>query len=246
MATTITLQRTGASPLRFTGELVAEADNETVENNRWYQIRIYRAGAKYVTHIGFRTRWESERDHDVVEVVDAPGKVAEVLQRYDVLPENRGYPPTPVFAERQARLRNALQRDYGLLVSEILDDELFLEDLGDESEYPAEADLEVIREFLAADLADMPLTEREACAICDANNGAMLLPHCWMGIGANLVDSVGLDKKWGVDVDSLARRVSELSRSQLLALTLGIVTFWRNCNLPTRAALEKAGFSLVD
>lgn len=246
MTTTITLQRTGASPLRFTGSLIAEADNETVENNRWYQIRIYESGHRYVVHVGFRTRWESERDHDTVEVIDSPGKVADVLRRYDVLPENRGYPPTPVFAERQARLRNALQRDYGLLVSQILDSEIFTESLDDASDYPAESDLDTLKQFLAVDLSQIALTEREASALCDANNGAMFLPHCWMGIGANLVDHGGIEEKWGVDVSDLARRVADLPRSQLLALTLGIVTFWRNCHLPARAALEKAGFHLID
>lgn len=122
-----TLPRSNNSPLSFTGRLLDEVDGES-DHLRWYVLHVYQTtGGKYVVHVQFRTRWRGESDHDWVQVVDDASGVAKALREYDVLPPGRGFPPG--YDSRQAALRAALQRDYDDLVTEILDADLFTEEI---------------------------------------------------------------------------------------------------------------------
>jgi hypothetical protein len=244
---TYTLPRSGQAPLRFTGALVAQSDNEGNDNNRWYRVTVYESQGRYVVHVGYHTRWESETDHDYVGVASDPGEVGKLLSSYDVLPEGRGYPPTQAFEERQRRLRAALQRDFDSIVSEVLDAEVFTETLGDEEEsFASPLDWQFVQGFAATLLQDIPLTRKEACALCEANSCSMAMEGQWTATVPNLVDSPGLDAKWEVSTQDLASRLAKLDRPHVFALTVATITFWRNAGLPTPVALAKAGFHLID
>ena len=122
-----TLPRSGNSSISFMGQQLIELDGEP-DSLRWYTIAIYiTTGGKYVVHCHFHTNWRGESDHDWVEVVDTAAGVAPALRSYDVLPPGRGFPPG--YDERQAKLRAVLQRDYDDLVTEVLEEELFTEEL---------------------------------------------------------------------------------------------------------------------
>lgn len=242
---THTLTRTGYPPLRFQGEMIAEADTEQRQALRWYKAEIYRSEAgKLVVFVGFRSNWEGEAEHDWVTVCDTPAQVAEALRTYDVLPPGRGYPPSDQYKDRQEKLRSHLQRDYDTMVSDLLDSDLFIETLEDkdtDAEYRA-MDWEIVDQYLKMTLASIPVTKAEACAICDANNGAEMLGHPWAGLIPNLIDTEGLDEKWDIDTVSLVRKLKFLTNGELMALAFGVARFWRNCELPTDKALKKAGF----
>lgn len=240
---TYTLQRTGHPPLRFDGELIAEADTEHLEALRWYSSAIYRSVDQFVVSVGFRSNWDGEAEHDSVFVCDSTSGVISALRAYDVLPPGRGYPSSEQYRDRQAKLRSHLQRDYDGMVTDLLDIDLFVETLGSKQESQGHGrDWDVFNEFLAVELASIPLTRQEACAICDANNGAELLSSPWAAIVPNVMDTDGLDAKWGVDSVQLAKRLRHLTRGELFALAVGAARFWRHTSLPTDTALKKAGF----
>lgn len=62
-----TLRRTGQAPLRFQGELLAEADGEYESGrdfNRWHELTVYRTrGGKYVLRIAYRSAHQGELDN---------------------------------------------------------------------------------------------------------------------------------------------------------------------------------------
>lgn len=241
---TYTLTRTGLPPLRFQGEVIAEADTEQLQALRWYKATIYKEKeGRFVVSIGFRSNWEGETEHDWVAICRNPSDVASSLRVYDVLPPGRGYPPSDSYQERQAKLRAHLQRDYDSMISELLDEDIFVESLDkDVDDDYRSMDWEVVDEFLRLELACIPLTKKEACAICDANNGAELMSSPWASLVPNVMDTVGLDKKWGIDSAALVRKLRHLTRGELFALSFGVARFWRNCELPDDEALKKAGF----
>lgn len=241
---TYTLTRTGYPPLRFQGELIAESDTEQTQALRWYKAEIYRAeNGSLVVTVGFRTNWEGEAEHDWVAVCETPAIAAETLRTYDVLPPGRGYPPSEQYRDRQEKLRSHLQRDYDAMISDLLDTDLFVEtlDKDEDAEY-RQMDWQVVDQYLKMTLASIPVSKEEACAICDANNGSMLMDHPWLGIIPNLIDTEGLDEKWGIDTVSLVRKLKFLTNGELMALAFGVARFWRNAELPTDKALKKAGF----
>ena len=123
--TSFTLPRSGNSPLKFEGRLLTEMDSDH-EALRWYTVAIYQTrGGKYVVHVRFHTSWRGESDHDWVHVADSASDVATALRSYDVLPPGRGFPPG--YEERQNKLRAACQRDYDDLVTEVLEEDIFVE-----------------------------------------------------------------------------------------------------------------------
>jgi hypothetical protein len=129
----ITLPRSGAAPLRFRGELLAESDGERRsgrEQTRWHELAVYRtAGDRYVVRITYRTRYQGEPDVDVALVTDAAG-VAAALESHDPCAAAVGYPPGEHYAERQRRLLEDLRRRYAAQVSEVLAaDPAFAEDV---------------------------------------------------------------------------------------------------------------------
>lgn len=130
---TYTLPRTGDAPLRFSGELIAEADGERQngrEQNRWHELRVYRSAVGgYVVAITYRTRWQGEASRDTVVVrADAAG-VADFFRHHDPVAGVRGYPDHEQYRDKQARLLADLKERFEGLVSEVLVGDEFAEDL---------------------------------------------------------------------------------------------------------------------
>lgn len=226
-------------PLQFEGALIRESDTEHLEALRWYTSSIYRAGDRYVVSIGFRSNWDGEAEHDSVFVCDSTADVIAALRAYDVLPPGRGYPGTDQYRDRQEKLRSYLQRDYDGMVTDLLDAEPFIETLP--MVQTEQVDAAIVNEFIALELAGIPLTMSEACAICEANRGEMLSSP-WAAIVPNVIDA-DLDRKWDVDSVALAKRLKHLSRGELFALAVGADRFRKYSKLPVDQALKKAGFA---
>lgn len=241
-----TLPRTGAPPLRFEGELVAEADTEAMESLRHYITQIYRVGTKWVTYVGYRTKWAGESDHDWARICRDVQEITQLLEEYNVLPEGRGYPPMAEYQDRQKKLRGFLQRDFDVCISELLDNEAFVETLDDTSSEYGATDLELLEAFVRRHLHDLELSHSEICAVCDANSGATLKPDAAGHIIPTLQVSDGLDEKWGVSTELICERLRGRNSSVMFALACGIAYYWRRTHLPEDEALRKAGFIWED
>lgn len=118
-----TLARTGHPPLRFAGELLAQADGQRVngqEQTRWHELAVYRTpAANYVVAITLRSQWAGESDHFSVATSADPAAVHAVLQDYDPTEHLQGYPAGPTYAAKQARLEADIQRRYEALAVEV-------------------------------------------------------------------------------------------------------------------------------
>lgn len=91
----------------------------------------------------------------------------------------------------------------------------------------AKRDLARYYALLERSLATVQLTEAEANALCDANNGcgleeAMPTSMLW----ANVLDTPGLGEKWGIETDLLVSKVRSLSPLQSAAVLDAIERFW--------------------
>lgn len=248
---TITLPRTGDAPLKFAGQLVAESgDNRFAgrEQNRWHELALYRDNGRFVLRVAFRTNWQGEPSYDWAWVCATPAEVRERLREHDPVPERVGFPPGEQYAARQQSLEQGLRAQYDATVSELLARDEFAVSLDqDQAEQCAGMDLQAVREFIAAQLAGFPLSRAEACAFCDANNGTLLIDHCWAGLALNVFDADrlnGLGDKWSVDCKALANRIHAADLATKFALAWACAQFWRLVDQETDAALVAAGFCL--
>lgn len=71
------VSRDGLPPIKFTGELIGEANNNFQNGNtanRWTRVEIYRTkGGKYVAQVARMTRWQGESDrYEAMSKPDAP------------------------------------------------------------------------------------------------------------------------------------------------------------------------------
>jgi hypothetical protein len=251
--TPLTVRRSGQAPLRFEGALLTQASSHhhgTPLENRWHEIEVHEieGGRRYVVTIRYRTLWQGESDHDEAHVADTPADVTRLLTGYDPLAHVIGYPADDSYAEKQRRLSAAIRAGYDDAVSFALADERFAEEPADDRDADyRRMDAECLAEFVRAQLADLGLTRAEACAVCDANNGAMLIgPVCWQGVAANVEDTPAelLSEKWDCDALALARRIAAADRGTQFALAWAVAQFWRHTDLPTDEALKLAGFSV--
>lgn len=126
-----TLPRTGQSPLRFQGVLLAECGGKWhagQERNRWHNLAVYRtAGNQYVVAVGYRSCWQGELEHDTAEVVAEPKSVKVVLQEYQPGAHVLGFPDQEAYRDKQARLLADIRRRYESRVGAILDAPEFAE-----------------------------------------------------------------------------------------------------------------------
>lgn len=245
---TVTISRTGDAPLRFTGEMIAEADGQSVnrKTNRWYEIVIYKTSdSQYVVSVGYRSQWEGEQQQDYAYVCDSPTQVRHVLRSHEPIQGRIGFPPSPQYEDRQAKLEAELCGQFDTLVSKVLTGEEFAEVLGS-CEYSPAMDAEFVGNYVRFVLEDFPLSHAEASALCDANNGALLLDYDWQMLAANVMDfpAKSLGEKWDCDCEALAKRLHAASRETKFALAWACAQFWRTTDLPTEEALEKAGFCI--
>ncbi len=120
---TITLTRTGTTPLRFTGETIARSDGQECQGKqqvRWHNLTLYRTeGGNYVLHVEYKTTWRGELGHSNALQV-SPATVGEAIAGYDCTAYVQGFPPTPQHADRQANLLAWIRRMFDNQVSELL------------------------------------------------------------------------------------------------------------------------------
>ena len=119
-----TLTRTGERPLKFKGEVIAEAGGHWhvgQEQNRWHEIRIYKtAGGKHVLEVEYCTCWQGEDSNHRAIVYDTLEEAVDALEFIEPLEHLIGFPPHPQFAEKQARLEDSLRQRWGTLLSDVL------------------------------------------------------------------------------------------------------------------------------
>lgn len=119
-----TLTRTGERPLKFKGEVIAEAGGRWhtgQEQNRWHDIRIYRtAGGKHVLEVEYCTCWQGENNYHSAIVYDTVEAAVNALEIFNPLEHLLGFPPHPQFAEKQARLEDSLRQRWEILLSDVL------------------------------------------------------------------------------------------------------------------------------
>lgn len=122
------LARTGGAPLKFTGEIVREADGERFagrEQTRWYSLAVYvLSDGRFVCSAEFGTKWTGERDFRDAGVTTDPAKW---FAEWNPTPSGIGYPPHDHYAKRQAQLVASLRAQYAALVGDVLNDQRFAE-----------------------------------------------------------------------------------------------------------------------
>lgn len=156
----ITLTRTGDTPLRFQGSLVAEASGEFINppkdrgNPDFYVIRIFRCDAPsgttgvFVVEIVYAKSFRGETRHHTVKLTTQP---AQVIRAYDPLATLINFPPDVVDREaRQRALENKSRRQYEAVATQALQD--FPETLGHNQ--LAECECELLREMLDRAIAN--------------------------------------------------------------------------------------------
>lgn len=252
---TITLPRTGDSPLRFQGELLAEAGGPRFNGqdiNRFHVLQIYRSdGGRFVVAIEFVSRWQGEAGANEAHVCRSGDDVRRVLREYEPIGDRVGFPDKPEFADRQRRLTTAIREQYDACVSELLSRDEFATSLDEaQRDQYAELDGEAIMCFVRHVLGNFPMTRGEACALCDANNGAMLFPQefWWSGLWANIADTppAALSDKWKCDAGELSRRIHAADVATQFALAYAVAQFWRHCERDTDELLVECGFTIVE
>ena len=125
------LPRTGNVPVRFTGELIAEAtsrkdgkpnaDGTPRPSKQWYEASIYRTqGGGFVVAATYRTDWAHETEYRWADPVESTAAAVKWLQGLDVICVVAGYPDVPRFKPQQDRLLDSLQDQWDWLVGELL------------------------------------------------------------------------------------------------------------------------------
>jgi hypothetical protein len=122
------VRRTGDAPLRLDGpSLAAHVSTRTAQGpaeSRWHEISVWEAESlglgRLCLQVEYRSQWQGELGHDWAVVIDRPA-LRETLRAHDALAYVRGYPPTPSYAERQARLLAELGARWEHAVSDVLE-----------------------------------------------------------------------------------------------------------------------------
>jgi len=123
----VRLLRTGQAPLQFAGELLAESKgkwHKGQDQNRYHDLSIYRTAAgTYVVGVAYRTCWQGEDDWDFADTTTAAASVERLLRDAIELSLGRaiGYPPSPAYGDRQARMLASLRERYEGQVSAVLE-----------------------------------------------------------------------------------------------------------------------------
>lgn len=133
----ITLERTGLSPIRFRGKLLATASGQFVgtppdkPNADWFEVSIYRyEGSGFIVAVIYRRDFKGAREEE--RLAERTGDPAQWLEQFteadDHLDMVIGFPPG--MEHKQARLEEKLDRQFATLVSAVLKD--FPEEIGDQ------------------------------------------------------------------------------------------------------------------
>lgn len=121
-----TIPRTGARPLQFEGDIIAQShgrQSHNAEHNRWHDITIYRtAHESYIVHLHYDTTWRGETGHDEYHIVATLEEVAFELENYDPTLHVEGFKrfgDKEPYIQRQAVLLDDIKRRYLAQVSEL-------------------------------------------------------------------------------------------------------------------------------
>lgn len=235
------LARHGAAPLKIAGELLAEIDQEGDRRNRWYVLRVYRAGEQFAAAVEYHTRWQGESDVAWAWLGTA-AEIRRALQEHDPIPARIGFPAGESYAERQRKLLAELA-------------ELYLEGLGEllftaadefavttceppvvAADLQTAAELSRYRDLLRRELARVEFTRGEACCVCDALNGCLLLDGLegqhssmvwWPAEVEDAMRLDGIDAKWDVDGPALLKKLAALTPGQRFAVADAAERFWQ-------------------
>lgn len=134
--TTVSLPRTGNTPVRFRGRLLAEVVDAPppyakarTDTRRWFELRLFEhEDGRYIVAIGFRTGMETELpaddvfvcddDQDVLDLLaplpgdegDVDPRQAECRQRYDPVGRVEGFPELRASHPKAERYRERTRR----------------------------------------------------------------------------------------------------------------------------------------
>ena len=125
MSETITLDRTGQVPLRFSGQLLAESESKLDAGplqKRWHQIRVYRTdGGSLILAVRFNTLWPNESQTDAAQVCADNSDLVKALSEYDPCSGWQGHPAGARGAEKKnAILRQTITDAYRRCVGVVL------------------------------------------------------------------------------------------------------------------------------
>ena len=128
------LTRTGNTPLKFQGQLIARSRPARDEGKkakdlpRWNEVALYRTKAgQWVVAISYCTEWRGEHGRHLAVVVPDLAAVVKTMQEYDPVAHLSGFPPGEHFEARQRRVEEDLRHQYAALVTEVLNREEFAE-----------------------------------------------------------------------------------------------------------------------
>ncbi len=121
------LPRTGDVPLSVSGTLVCRASSQQPTTKRqgplerrYHRLALFKTNTgRHVGHIEYVTDWPGEIGDALAKV----GTLAEVVawfRAYDPCAAVQGFPPGRGFAERQARLLEAIELGYDAALSALL------------------------------------------------------------------------------------------------------------------------------
>lgn len=122
MNQSIVIHRSGAPPLAFVGELIAGAEPSASDTGeRWHTIDVYRTtGGAYVVEVNYQSDRRGETDHTDAQSFADLGAAVAWLRSYNPVGYVTGWPPLPVYADRQARLMLELRERFAQLVTQVL------------------------------------------------------------------------------------------------------------------------------
>ena len=120
-----TLQRSGARPLTFKGDVIAEASSLRHDgycSNRSWDLTLYQAGERYVLHIVYHTKWETEEERTHATVADTIEQVEDELRMYFASFEDDviGFPPGRQYDEKRQMMEKSLRHCLDSAISELL------------------------------------------------------------------------------------------------------------------------------
>lgn len=113
-----TLERTGHSPIRFTGEIVADVEKIDQDGIRKYDLRIIRNQKFIAWSVSYDTNWEGEIPYAWAGVVRDEIQLGLALRSFDPIPPRAGFPPGDKYARKQAQFVKTYRALYLFAVEE--------------------------------------------------------------------------------------------------------------------------------
>ena len=122
----IRIPRTGLTPVQIDADRpIRTWTSYNCDANRWHEIEVYEVDYDfYVCHVGYRTTWPSENDHDWC-MSGSADELITWLQSGPFLPDRFGFPPVEKYAKRQSALQKKMAAEWAPGVSAILDHDAF-------------------------------------------------------------------------------------------------------------------------